>query len=116
MTVRHAASYPLAHDGDLLLLLHELPPEVRAGSGCHAPRKPDADQERVPGAAPVDKVWQFFGDIPQVAACLPGTERTDDLGGDKYEGWWPSGWDWSGSSSPGRPTSPSGTRRPSASW
>jgi len=23
-------------------------------------------------AAPVDKVWQFFGDIPQVAACLPG--------------------------------------------
>ena len=37
-------------------------------------------------AAPVDKVWQFFGDIPQVAACLPGTELTDDLGGDKYEG------------------------------
>jgi carbon monoxide dehydrogenase subunit G len=37
-------------------------------------------------AAPIDKVWQFFGDIPQVAACLPGTELTDDLGGDKYEG------------------------------
>src|SRR5260370_7483599 len=37
-------------------------------------------------AAPVDKVWQFFGDIPQVAACMPGTELTDDLGGDKYEG------------------------------
>ena len=37
-------------------------------------------------AAPVDKVWQFFGDIPQVAACLPGTELTDDLGGDKYKG------------------------------
>jgi uncharacterized protein len=37
-------------------------------------------------AAPVDKVWQFFGDIPQVAACLPGTELTDDLGGDKYAG------------------------------
>ena len=37
-------------------------------------------------AAPLDKVWQFFGDIPQVAACLPGTELTDDLGGDKYEG------------------------------
>jgi carbon monoxide dehydrogenase subunit G len=37
-------------------------------------------------AAPPDKVWQFFGDIPQVAACLPGTELTDDLGGDKYEG------------------------------
>jgi carbon monoxide dehydrogenase subunit G len=37
-------------------------------------------------AAPPDKVWQFFGNIPQVAACLPGTELTDDLGGDKYEG------------------------------
>ena len=37
-------------------------------------------------AAPVDKVWQFFDDIPQVAACLPGTELTDDLGDDKYEG------------------------------
>jgi len=37
-------------------------------------------------AAPTDKVWQFFGDIPQVAACLPGTELTDDLGGDKYSG------------------------------
>jgi carbon monoxide dehydrogenase subunit G len=37
-------------------------------------------------AAPVDKVWQFFGDIPQVAACLPGTELTDDLGGEKYAG------------------------------
>ena len=37
-------------------------------------------------AAPLDKVWQFFGDIPQVAACLPGTELTDDLGGDRYKG------------------------------
>ena len=24
-------------------------------------------------AAPVEKVWEFFGDIPQVASCLPGT-------------------------------------------
>ena len=37
-------------------------------------------------AAPPDKVWQYFGDIPQVAACLPGTELTNDLGGDRYEG------------------------------
>jgi uncharacterized protein len=37
-------------------------------------------------AAPIDKVWQFFGDIPHVAACLPGTELTDDLGGEKYKG------------------------------
>ena len=37
-------------------------------------------------AQPVDKVWRFFGDIPQVAACLPGTELTDDLGNDRYRG------------------------------
>ena len=37
-------------------------------------------------AAPVDKVWQFFDDIPQVAACLPGTALTSDLGNDAYEG------------------------------
>jgi carbon monoxide dehydrogenase subunit G len=37
-------------------------------------------------AAPVDKVWRFFEDIPQVAACLPGTELTDNLGDDRYKG------------------------------
>ena len=37
-------------------------------------------------AAPVEKVWDFFGNIPQVATCLPGTELTEDLGGDKYKG------------------------------
>ncbi|HLH58580.1 MAG TPA: SRPBCC family protein [Streptosporangiaceae bacterium] len=37
-------------------------------------------------AQPVGKVWQFFGDIPQVAACLPGAELTTDLGDEKYEG------------------------------
>jgi carbon monoxide dehydrogenase subunit G len=37
-------------------------------------------------AQPVAKVWQFFEDIPQVAACLPGTELTDNLGGDRYGG------------------------------
>jgi carbon monoxide dehydrogenase subunit G len=37
-------------------------------------------------AAPVDKVWQFFDNIPQVAACLPGTELTSDLGDERYEG------------------------------
>jgi uncharacterized protein len=37
-------------------------------------------------AQPVGKVWAFFADIPQVAACLPGTELTADLGDDKYEG------------------------------
>ena len=37
-------------------------------------------------AQPVDKVWRFFDNIPQVAACLPGAELTKDLGDDKYEG------------------------------
>ena len=37
-------------------------------------------------AEPVEKVWQFFGDIPQVASCLPGAELTKELGDDKYEG------------------------------
>lgn len=35
---------------------------------------------------PVDKVWRFFDNIPQVAACLPGAVLTDDLGDDKYLG------------------------------
>jgi carbon monoxide dehydrogenase subunit G len=37
-------------------------------------------------AEPVEKVWRFFADIPQVAACLPGAELTEDLGGDSYRG------------------------------
>lgn len=37
-------------------------------------------------AQPVDKVWSFFDDIPQVAACLPGAELTEDLGDDKFGG------------------------------
>ena len=37
-------------------------------------------------AEPVDKVWRFFDNIPQVASCLPGAELTKDLGDDKYEG------------------------------
>ena len=35
---------------------------------------------------PVEKVWEFFGNVAQVAACLPGAELTDDLGDDKYLG------------------------------
>ena len=37
-------------------------------------------------AEPVDKVWRFFDDIPQVAACLPGAELTENLGEDSYGG------------------------------
>ena len=37
-------------------------------------------------AEPVDKVWEFFGNVPQVAACLPGAELTEDLGDETYGG------------------------------
>jgi uncharacterized protein len=37
-------------------------------------------------AEPVEKVWEFLQDIPQVAACLPGAELTENLGNDKYKG------------------------------
>ena len=37
-------------------------------------------------AQPVDKVWAFFGDVPQVAACLPGAQLDQDLGDDTYAG------------------------------
>ena len=37
-------------------------------------------------AQSVEKVWRFFDDIPQVAACLPGAELTEDLGNDNYKG------------------------------
>jgi hypothetical protein len=37
-------------------------------------------------AKPVAAVWDFFGDIPRVATCLPGAELTENLGEDKYGG------------------------------
>ena len=37
-------------------------------------------------AEPVEKVWQFFDNIPQVATCLPGTELTENLGDNRYAG------------------------------
>lgn len=37
-------------------------------------------------AQPPDKVWKFFENIPQVAACLPGAALTEDLGNDTYGG------------------------------
>ena len=35
---------------------------------------------------PIDEVWKFFGDIPQVAKCLPGAELSEHVGDDKYVG------------------------------
>lgn len=41
-------------------------------------------------AEPLDKVWEFFGNVPQVAACLPGAQLTevqaDEQGDETYGG------------------------------
>lgn len=37
-------------------------------------------------AQPVEKVWEFFGNIPQVALCLPGAELTEELPDNSYKG------------------------------
>lgn len=37
-------------------------------------------------AEPADDVWRFFDDIPQVAACLPGAELSDQTSENTFEG------------------------------
>ena len=85
---RRAQRVPVrARGGHLLLLLRRLPPRVRERPGfLPQERDPMLITNEFEVAAPIDKVWRFFDDIPHVAACLPGTELTDDLGGDKYQG------------------------------
>ena len=43
-------------------------------------------KNQVEVAQPVDTVWAFFNDIPQVAACLPGTTLTDQVDENKFTG------------------------------
>ena len=35
---------------------------------------------------PIERVWEFFEDIPGVAKCLPGTELNEEIGPDHYGG------------------------------
>lgn len=35
---------------------------------------------------PIEKVWDYFQDVPSVADCLPGAELTEDKGDDQYAG------------------------------
>ncbi len=35
---------------------------------------------------PIDDVWKFCQDIPQVASCLPGADLSEELGPDHYAG------------------------------
>ncbi len=37
-------------------------------------------------AIPVDKVWEFCQDVPNVASCLPGASLTEETGPDQYTG------------------------------
>lgn len=37
-------------------------------------------------ARPIAEVWEFFLDVPAVAACLPGAELTGDKGEGQYAG------------------------------
>ena len=76
-----------ARRADLLLLLRRLPPDLRGRPRCvHQGGAEVIIASDFEVAEPVDKVWKFFDNIPQVASCLPGAELTKDLGDDKYEG------------------------------
>jgi len=35
---------------------------------------------------PIDQVWEFFDNIPLVAACIPGADLTNQVGEDEYQG------------------------------
>ncbi len=84
------AAFPLrTRRSHVLLLQRRLPTVLRARPRC-VPDHEDGDPMLITNdfevAQPVDKVWAFFQNIPQVAACLPGAELTEDLGDDTYQG------------------------------
>ena len=84
---RHDPATVRARGRDLLLLRRGLPRRLREG-----PRRLPAQggamliKNDFEVAQPVEKVWRFFDDIPQVAACLPGAELTEDLGERQVQG------------------------------
>jgi len=43
-------------------------------------------KQTVDVSQPIESVWEFFGDIPQVAACLPGANLNEEVGENKYRG------------------------------
>jgi len=42
-------------------------------------------EQRTTVAAPVEEVWEFLGDVPRMAACLPGLEEVREEDG-RYHG------------------------------
>lgn len=43
-------------------------------------------KQTVDVSQPIESVWEFFGDIPQVAACLPGANLNEEVSENKYRG------------------------------
>jgi uncharacterized protein len=43
-------------------------------------------QHKITVPAPREKVWEFLLDIPRVGKCIPGVERVEPLGDNKYKG------------------------------
>ena len=83
------AAYPLRHEGTTYYFCCAACRqsfERDPGAYLHQDGDPMLITNDFEVAQPVDKVWAFFQDIPQVAACLPGAELTEDLGDDKYQG------------------------------
>jgi len=43
-------------------------------------------EERFSVAAPPERVWEFFLDVPRAAACMPGVERVEAVDERTYRG------------------------------
>ena len=82
-----ASSYPLEHEGvTYYFCCAGCRRSFQENPAAHGEGEPMLITNEFEVAQPVEKVWKFFGDIPQVATCLPGAELTEDLGGEKYQG------------------------------
>ena len=81
------SSYPLEHDGvTYYFCCAGCRRSFQEDPAAYLRGEPMLIKNDFEVAQPVEKVWEFFGDIPQVATCLPGAELTEDLGGEKYKG------------------------------
>ncbi len=43
-------------------------------------------QQEFTVARPLEQVWNFFQNVPEVARCLPGAELTEELGDGQFKG------------------------------
>ena len=86
--VADAGSHPVEHEGvrTTSAAWAAGPFQTDPARYVRRTRRRDADQELVRRPPANGQGVGFFQDIPQVAACLPGAELTDDLGDDPYLG------------------------------